>query len=163
MATAAIGMSLATAAKAVPVADPMICDASKTKVLGSLLLGGKRFGAVERSKVGQLGIAGLDKLARVTTTLTDAVARRLNHAERQQASAATTIAVCKGRPGETVRWASGSRAGVTGSSTVTSMRDDPLRGRCITVADVIVADGEEARVIKRMCRAAGAAGFTLVA
>lgn len=138
--------------------EAMVCDSSKVKLLGSMLLG-HRFDSVADSKVGRLGIAGLDKLARFAGSVSDSIGRRLDRNERRQATAATTIAVCRGKPGETVKWVSTSNSGVSGSSTI-ARRDQLTDGStCIMVRDVALVAGEEVKVTRRLCRAPGASGY----
>ena len=140
------------------VGDPMLCDSSKVKVLGSLLLG-HRFDALARTRVGRAGVAGLDRAASFAGSVSDAIGRRLMPAEQRQAAAATHIAVCKGRPGQKVDWVSAARPGIRGSALVTAASDDRALGHCITIADVVLRKGEETRVVQRMCRAPGARGY----
>lgn len=136
----------------------MVCDSSKVKLFGSMLLG-HRFDSVADSKVGRMGIAGLDKLARFAGSVSDSIGRRLDRDERRQATAATTIAVCRGKPGETVKWVSASNSGVSGSSTI-ARRDQLTDGStCIMVRDVALVAGEEVKVTRRLCRAPGASGY----
>ena len=83
--------------------------------------------------------------------LGDAIAGLLDCDEQRKAATATEEAV-RGGVGTTTTWASETRPGVTGSSTVTaaapSAGDDP----CLTVTDVVIIDGQETRAPKRMCR-----------
>jgi hypothetical protein len=88
--------------------------------------------------------------------LTDALLNLLDCREQQKAAQATeqvtTQAETRGA-GSTVAWRSDSRPGVSGTSTVTAV-DAPGAGgrRCMTVTDVVIVDGEETTVPKRMCR-----------
>jgi surface antigen len=153
----ALPMPLAAA----PPAEAMVCDSSKVKLLGSMLLG-SRFDSVADSKLGRLGISGLDKLAKFAGSVSDSIGRRLDRDERRQASAATTIAVCRGKPGETVKWVSANNTGVSGSSTV-ARRDQLTDGStCIMVRDVALVAGEEVKVTRRLCRAPGESGYKAV-
>lgn len=55
--------------------------------------------------------------------------------------------------GTSVTWRSDTRPGVTGASTVTAVERAGAGGRrCLTVTDVLIIDGEETTVPKRMCR-----------
>lgn len=157
--TVVIGFALAgSAARAAEPAATMVCDSSKVKLFGSMLLG-HRFDSVAESKLGRLGISGLDKLARVAGSISDSIGRRLDRDERRQATAATTIAVCRGKPGETVKWVSANNAGVSGSSTI-ARRDELTDGStCILVRDIALVAGEEVKVTRRLCRAPGASGY----
>lgn len=148
----------ATSFAAPPPAEAMVCDSSKVKLFGSILLG-NRFDSVADTKVGRLGISGLDKLARFAGSVSDSIGRRLDRDERRQASAATTIAVCRGKPGETVKWVSANNNGVSGSSTI-ARRDQLTDGStCIMVRDVALVAGEEVKVTRRLCRAPGETGY----
>ena len=60
------------------------------------------------------------------------------------------------------RWKSDSRANVTGKSTVTGEEKLADGGQCLTVTDVVIVDGEETTVPKRMCKAKGASGYARV-
>ena len=143
---------------AAPPAEAMVCDSSKVKLFGSMLLG-NRFDSVADSKLGRLGISGLDKLAKFAGSVSDSIGRRLDRDERRQASAATTIAVCRGKPGEAVKWVSANNTGVSGSSTV-ARRDELTDGStCIMVRDVALVAGEEVKVTRRLCRARGGSGY----
>lgn len=149
---------LAAPVVAAPAPEAMVCDSSKVKLLGSMLLG-SRFDSVADTKLGRLGISGLDKLARVAGSVSDSIGRRLDRDEKRQAQAATTIAVCRGKPGETVKWVSARNDGVSGSSTV-ARRDQLTDGStCIMVRDVALVAGEEVKVTRRLCRAPGESGY----
>jgi surface antigen len=153
--------TLQAAPPAAPAAETMVCDSSKVKLFGSMLLG-NRFDTVADSKLGRLGISGLDKLARIAGSVSDSIGRRLNRDEQRQAQAATTIAVCRGKPGETVKWVSANNAGVSGSSTV-ARRDELTDGStCIMVRDVALVAGEEVKVTRRLCRKPGETGYKAV-
>ena len=88
--------------------------------------------------------------------LTDALLNLLDCGEQQKAAKATddvtTQAEARGA-GTSVAWRSDSRPGVSGTSTVTAV-DAPGAGgrRCMTVTDVVIVDGEETTMPKRMCR-----------
>lgn len=90
------------------------------------------------------------------TMLTDALLDMLDCGEQQKAAKATeevtTQAETRGA-GTSVAWRSESRAGVSGSSTVTAVDAPGQDGRrCMTVTDVVIVDGEETTMPKRMCR-----------
>jgi len=78
--------------------------------------------------------------------------------EQVQAAKATDQAV-RGGVGTEVKWQSESRANVSGSSKVTGQEQLADGGTCMTVTDIVIVDGEETTVPKRMCRAKGASGF----
>lgn len=90
------------------------------------------------------------------TMLTDAFLNLLDCDEQQKAAQATeqvtTQAEAQG-VGSTVAWRSESRPSVSGSSTVTAVDTTGADGRrCMTVSDVVIIDGEETAMPKRMCR-----------
>lgn len=96
----------------------------------------------------------------VQSMLTDALMNLLDCDEQQKAARATedvtTQAEAQGA-GTTVAWRSESRAGVSGRSTVTAVENVGQGGqgggrRCMTVTDVVIIDGEETSMPKRMCR-----------
>jgi hypothetical protein len=98
----------------------------------------------------------------VTSLLTDAIMRKLDCKEQVQAATATDNAV-RGGVGTTSTWESDTRPGVKGSSTVVAQNSQANGGTCMSVNDVVIVDGEETTVSKRMCRAPGASGYTLAA
>ncbi len=116
------------------------------------LLGGVAGAAVGGgSGVGRLATIALS--APVGALIGDSIARLLDCREQQQAAAATEQAVERGGVGSTSTWASETRPGVTGSSTVTAAAPATPQGEpCMTVTDIVIVDGEETRAEKRMCR-----------
>ena len=78
--------------------------------------------------------------------------------EQKQAANATNEAI-RGGVGTEVRWQSESRQNVSGASKVTAEQQLADGGQCMTVTDVVIIDGEETTVPKRMCRAKGASGY----
>jgi hypothetical protein len=122
-----------------------------------------------RGIFGALGGAALGGLLgsnRVTSTissflpvqslLTDALLNLLDCDEQKKAAKATEDvteqAESKG-VGTTVAWRSESRPGVSGKSTVTAVDGPGESGRrCMTVTDVVIVDGEETTLPKKMCR-----------
>lgn len=107
---------------------------------------------------GALIAAGLP----VASLLTDAILAKLDCKEQVQAATATDNAV-RGGVGTTSTWESETRPGVRGSSTVVAQNSAASGGSCMTVNDVVIVDGEETTVSKRMCKAPGASGYTLAA
>jgi len=106
------------------------------------------------------GVAGI--AFPVASLMTDAIIARLNCKEQVQAATATNQAT-RGGVGTTSAWESDTRPGVTGSSTVIAQRPNGDGGTCMRVNDVVIVNGEETTVAKTMCRAPGAAGYTLQA
>jgi len=77
---------------------------------------------------------------------------RLNCDELTQVAATTDEVIARAQEnnagvGTTQSWQSQCRDGVRGSSTVTAVEDN-----CMTVTDIIIVDGQEQQVPKRMCR-----------
>jgi hypothetical protein len=103
------------------------------------------------------------------TMLTDALLNLLDCGEQQKAVQATEQATQQAETrgaGATVAWRSESRPGVSGTSTVTAV-DTPSAGgssgrRCMTVTDVVIIDGEETSMPKRMCRVPPSARYARV-
>ena len=81
--------------------------------------------------------------------------------EQQQAAKATDEAI-RGGVGSEVSWQSETRANVRGSSKVTAQEQLADGGNCVTVTDIVIVDGEETSVPKRMCRSRGASGYVKV-
>ena len=98
----------------------------------------------------------------VASLLTDAILKQLDCKEQVQAATATDTAV-RGGVGTTSTWESETRPGVKGSSTVVAQNSQSGGGSCMLVNDVVIVNGEETTVSKRMCRAPGASGYTLAA
>jgi surface antigen len=87
----------------------------------------------------------------VGALLGEAIASLLDCDEQQKAANATEEAV-RGGVGTTSTWTSETRPGVTGSSTVTAADPAASSDPCLTVTDIVIIEGEETRVPKRMCR-----------
>jgi|SRR3954447_10897395 hypothetical protein len=90
--------------------------------------------------------------------LSDKLLTMLDCKEQQQAAKATDQAV-RGGVGTEVTWKSESRPHVSGTSKVTAKQQLSDGSLCLTVTDVVIVEGEETTVPKRMCRAKGASGF----
>ena len=105
-------------------------------------------GGFRRNGGRQCGNVGLTHVVRIGHSMSEAIARRLDCHEQQQAALATDRAITGG-VGRTATWTSETRAHVSGSSVVTAQ---DRGGACVTVTDVIIIDGEETRAPKRMCR-----------
>ncbi|MGQ0558149.1 MAG: hypothetical protein ACT4OE_00960 [Sphingosinicella sp.] len=102
-------------------------------------------GGLGRRVIGRIGAPSLIAVP-TYQVLDETVTSLLDCREQQQAVEATNEAIRQG-VGGTSTWTSESRPGVTGTSTVTA-----AEGECMTVTDVIIVDGEETTVPKRMCR-----------
>jgi surface antigen len=130
-----------------------------TKIVGDVLT------TVGGEKAGRIGTAVFSPVLEVGGVLTDAIACQLDPAEQKQAAAATDRAIATNKVGRTVNWKSKTRKGVSGSSTVAQalVATTAPGATCMLVTDVIIVEGEETRIAKRMCRAAGATRFVLAA
>lgn len=124
---------------------------------------GNILGSIADSALGRAGVPG--SIAGVSlpvgSLLSDAIMNLLDCHERQQAAQATDQAV-RGGVGTEVAWKSDSRPNVSGKSTVTSAQQLAGGGQCLTVTDVVIVDGEETTVPKKMCKAPGASGYVKV-
>ena len=122
---------------------------------------GSILGGIADSALGRAGVPGsvAGVALPVGSLLSDAIMNLLDCHERQQAAKATDQAV-RGGVGTEVAWKSDTRPNVTGKSTVTGQEQLADGGQCLTVTDVVIVDGEETTVPKRMCRAPGASGYT---
>ena len=123
---------------------------------------GNMIGSATSRATGSMGIVGAwVPSAEVAGLLTDAIACKLDPAEQKQAAEATVAATRGEKVGETVEWQSASRPNVTGRSTVTARTAAANGGTCMTVTDVIIVEGEETTVAKRMCKIPPATGYTI--
>lgn len=116
------------------------------------------------------GVSSWVPSAEFADQLSTSIACKLDPEEQKQAADATLEATrgtgADGKPevGQMSQWTSNTRADVSGTSTVSSVERGGGDGRdCIVVTDVIIVDGEETRADKRMCRAPGAARYSIVA
>jgi hypothetical protein len=115
------------------------------------------------SLLGRAGVAGsvVSLALPVGSYLTDELLKKLDCKEQVQAAKATDQAV-RGGVGTEVAWKSDTRANVTGKSTVTGQEQLADGGQCLTVTDVVIVNGEETTVPKRMCKSKGASGYARV-
>lgn len=168
---------------------PLPADAQFSGILGSGKRGAEKADNCGKGKKGDRGrgaLGGLlggavDQLARsanlpsfvpvpeFSDQITESIACKLDPAEQAQAAEATLSATrtddSADRPelGASAQWTSASRENVSGTSTVTGRDKDGAARDCITVTDVVIIEGEETRAEKRMCRAPGAARYSIVA
>jgi len=139
------------------------CKQNTKRRRGSSMLGSVLGGMASGALGGRLGgVAAYIPFNTVATLLTDAIACKLDEREQKQAAGATEEAV-RGGVGTKSTWTSSSRQGVSGSSTVLAQTQTAGGGTCMDVNDVIIVNGEETTVSKRMCRAPGSSGYTLSA
>jgi hypothetical protein len=153
--------AIAQTAPATDEAPGKACKLSEPKKRGSSMLGGM-LGNMANRALGRTPLSGYIPTNTLATTLTDAIACKLDAQEQKQAATATTEAV-RGGVGSSAQWTSATRPGVSGSSTVTAQTKTAAGATCMDVNDVIIVGGEETTVSKRMCRAPGASGYTLAA
>jgi surface antigen len=144
-------------ARAAPAAGAT-CEAQRDRsrrrgrLVGALiggLAGGIAGGGFGRNPGRTAALIGA--LAPVGALLGDAIAGLLDCDEQRRAASATEAAVSRG-VGTTENWASATRPGVTGSSTVTAAERTADGGDCMIVTDIVIVDGEETRAPKRLCR-----------
>lgn len=95
-------------------------------------------------------------------SLSQSISCRLYPEEQKQAVEATNEATRGGEIGKTVEWTSTVRENVTGSSTVSAKNNLADGTPCMIVADIVIIEGEETRVSKKMCKLPGAARYTIV-
>jgi surface antigen len=124
---------------------------------------GKMFGNATNRMLGGTGIAQWVPIPEVAGVLSDAVACRLDQKEQRQAATATQTVVREGEIGSSQQWKSDSREGVSGTSTLTARTEERDGTSCVQVTDVIIVEGEETTVPKKMCRGPGASGYTIAA
>src|SRR5438045_14227 len=156
VAPAAMVSSVPAAAQA---SNPHQCaDTAEKKAKRSMF--GSLLGSIGGSVLGNAGVAGevVAVALPVGSYLTDELLKVLDCKEQQQAAHATDQAI-RGGVGTEVSWKSDSRPNVSGTSKVTSSETLADGGQCLTVNDVVIVDGEETTVPKKMCRAKGASGY----
>ena len=134
--------------------DDSAAKKRKKSMFGSVL------GGIASSAIGG-HVGGLGYALPVASLLSDAIMELLDCKEQKQAAAATDEAV-RGGVGSTSTWESESRPGVKGSSTVDAEEKLADGSHCLTVTDVVIVDGEETTVPKRMCRQPGKSGYARV-
>lgn len=129
---------------------------ARHSMFGSIL-GSIAGNVADRAGVGSVAGVGLP----VNSLLSDAITKLLDCGEQQKAAAATTEAL-RGGVGTQTTWQSDTRPNVHGSSTVTGQDQLADGSQCLTVTDVVIVDGNETTVPKKMCRAPGASGYVRV-
>ena len=141
---------------------PQQCADTAQKKAKRSLFGGM-LNSIGGNLLGRAGVAGdvVSLALPVSSYLTDELLKKLDCKEQVQAAKATDEAV-RGGVGTEVAWKSDSRPNVTGKSTVTGEQKLADGGQCLTVTDVVIVDGEETTVPKRMCKAKGASGYARV-
>jgi len=168
-----LAVAMLTAAPAVPVlpatavaavqaqGQTQCAETPQKKARRSMF--GSILGGIADSALGRAGVstsvAGV--YLPVGSLLSDAIVNLLDCKEQQQAAAATNEAI-RGGVGSEANWTSESRPNVRGSSRVTGEEKLADGGHCMTVTDVVIVDGEETTVPKKMCRGRGASGYVKV-
>ena len=132
------------------------CQQTPARSVRRSILGGIAGGLIGRAVGSNRVTSTLGSWIPAQTMLTDALLNLLDCDEQQKAAKATEDATARAETsgaGATVAWRSESRPGVSGTSTVSAV-DNPGQGgrRCMTVTDVVIIDGEETTMPKRMCR-----------
>ena len=140
------------------------CPKGKSKSAKSSMLGGM-LGSMAGSAASRIGIGSFLPMSEFSSMISNAIACKLDPAEQKQAAEAT-MQITRGdaKVGSSVEWTSQTREKVTGKSTVVARNDvDAGGGKCITVNDVVIVNGEETTANKRMCKMPGSARYTLMA
>lgn len=125
---------------------------AKRSMFGSVL------GGIAGGILGGSDLGGMASLIPVGSILADELIKLLDCKEQKQAANATNEAI-RGGVGTEVRWQSESRQNVSGVSKVTGQQQLADGTNCMTVTDVVIIDGEETTVPKRMCRGKGDSGY----
>ena len=149
-----VPLSVAVAAQVGTQCEETPAKKARKSMFGGIL-GGIASNVLGRSGV-PTSVAGVS--LPVSTLLSDAIVNLLDCKEQQQAAKATDEAL-RGGVGTESSWKSESRPNVSGKSKVTAEEKLADGGNCLTVTDVVIVDGEETTVPKRMCRAPGASGY----
>lgn len=144
------------------------CGEGKTGDRGRGALGGLLGGAVDEL-ARSAGLPSFVPIPEFSDQLTESIACRLDPEEQKQAAEATLEATRTDNEdavpevGATASWTSATREDVRGTSTVTGRDRGGDKLDCITVTDVVIIEGEEARAEKRMCRRPGSARYSILA
>ena len=152
----------AQAAQATGPAQTQCADTPEKKAKRSMfgnILGGLAGGILGSAGGSASSVVALALPA--TSYLTDELLRILDCKEQQQAAKATDQAI-RGGVGSEVSWQSETRSNVHGSSKVTGEQKLADGSQCLTVTDVVIVDGEETTVPKKMCRSPGQSGYVKV-
>ena len=159
VAPAAIMNSVPAAAQS---SSPHQCADTAEKKARRSMFGGL-LGSIGGTVLGQSGVSStvVSLALPASSYLTDELLKMLDCKEQQQAAKATDQAI-RGGVGTEVSWTSESRPNVSGRSKVTGEQKLADGSQCVTVSDVVIVDGEETTVPKRMCRAKGASGYARV-
>nr|WHW29393.1 hypothetical protein [uncultured bacterium] len=132
----------------------------KSRGRGQLLggiFGGLAGQAAGLGKVGTILASGLGAL------LVGEIACQLDEKEQEKAAEATEMVAKEEKVGAVATWKSPTRAGVSGSSTVTALNTKPNGSKCLTITDVAFIDGEETRISKQMCQGSNGGRYAIMA
>jgi hypothetical protein len=156
MASAAPVLPIAPAMAAEQSADGKKCEETPARSTRRGILGGIG-GALAGGLLGSNRVTRtISSFLPVQSLLTDALLNLLDCDEQKKAAKATedvTTQAETGGAGTSVAWRSESRPGVSGRSTVKAVDTTGQGGRrCMTVEDVVIVDGEETVLPKRMCK-----------
>jgi len=132
------------------------CDDSAGKAAGRSVLGGVLGGLASRA-----GLPSFLPVPEVAGLLTDAIACKLEPEEQKKAADATLEATRGEEVGSTSSWTSETRKDVSGTSTVVGKTQLADGSTCMNVNDVIIVEGGETTVSKRMCKKPGAARYEI--
>ncbi|MFN3820499.1 hypothetical protein [Blastomonas sp.] len=132
------------------------CDDSAGKAAGRSVISGVLGGLASRA-----GIPSFLPVPEVAGLLTDAIACKLEPEEQKKAADATLEATRGEEVGSTSTWTSETRKDVSGTSTVVGKTQLADGSTCMNVNDVIIVEGEETTVSKRMCKKPGAARYEI--
>tara|TARA_R110000824_G_scaffold251638_5_gene440265 strand:+ start:1388 stop:1966 length:579 start_codon:yes stop_codon:yes gene_type:complete len=138
------------------------CASDPANSIGKSILG-NMIGDFTRRATRGMGIVGsYIPRAEVADTLTNSIACRLDPDEQLQAAEATRDVTRSAEVGGSSEWTSQTRANVSGSSTATAKTQTADGTSCMNITDVIIVDGEETRISKRMCKASGETRYVVV-
>lgn len=138
------------------------CSTAPEKSIGKSILGNVIGDFTRRATRGLGTVGSYIPRAEVADTLTDSIACRLDPDEQLQAADATREVTRSEQVGTSSQWTSKTRADVSGSSTVTAKTELANGSSCMNLTDVVIVDGEETRVTKRMCKAPGESQYIVM-
>lgn len=138
------------------------CDSTPKKSIGKSILG-RMIGDMTGRATRGMGVVGsYIPRAEVAGVLTDSIACKLDPDEQNQAAEATLEVTRSEEVGKTAEWKSNTRDNVSGRSTITEKTELAGGLRCMNVADIVIVDGEETKVSKRMCKSPGQSRYEIV-
>ncbi len=142
---------------------PNDCSKKPKNSIGKSIMGGI-IGDITGRATSRMGVVGsYVPRAEVAGLLTDAIACKLDPDEQIQAADATVEATRGEEVGSSAEWTSTTRENVSGTSTVTQKTALNDGSSCMDVTDVVIVDGEETKVSKKMCKAKGQQRYAIMA